>query len=390
MSAWRKLAILVSVAGVTLMVLLALLVKAAQAAGARPVHKVYPTYFRITSVGDTAQIYDYTPSTGLDSFVYRDTINDTVLTYQTPAWALRLYVDTALKQKAYLCSVYVNGTKRAIAVTTANAATYDTVQHVLDTLKYIIDNVAGLKDSVVVDDSTTFLLVRAKFTEAALFAVEGTGKYRFKPSLGSGTTASRTYLIHFDTAHGGTTVARVCDTMVAKINAKVGLAAYVTATDGATKYTVTSDKKGLAFVVKGTDSTQDTAAVQLNVTSQSVKYDTVSLASMIADDWFCNTYDGYIIVNKPADTFGGIGALDTCVLMLKTSSMADSNRVYYTLESTLAVLPCTLKAGAAYAIGNDTLWGNALWMIYKLQDTTSDTNHTTTVRISVDLTLKNQ
>jgi hypothetical protein len=354
--------------------------------------------FHIVTTGDTAQVVKVTPSSAYDSCKYVDTLDPGVSgtsgtwsapSWQSRAWALRLYVDSALNSKAYLCSLYVNGTKRAIAITTASSG-YTTVAKIIDTLKYVIDNVTGVKDSVVCDDSTTFLLIRNKYMEIPVIAAQGAGAYRFKPSAGSGTTASRTHLLHFDTTQGGTTIARICDSMVAKINATAAISDTLLATDSTTFYTITSKIKGLAFRFKGTgeptDTVQDTASLQLNVTSLSTQYDTIPLAQLYSPGFDTRGMIGRFIVSSPY-TGHGFANTDTATIRLVTSSYGS----LFHLDSTKGIMPCTLRVVfTGSTAGRDTLFKEALGLIVRVTDTASDTTKTIPVSVISDYLLKDK
>jgi hypothetical protein len=388
MNAFRKIALLAS--GIGLVCVIAYTI--ALAAGARIINPVKTVYLSTTDRGDTAEVMKVTPSTGLDSFVYYDSVAPKTggtkyrIAWTSPTWAIRLRVDSATTA-AYLCSLYVNGTKRAFTFTQTSGAT---VAKAVDSFVAIINALAGVTDTVNAEDSGTYVYIRSLFSSAHTQIPPG----RFYGVRG--TTAARDLKIHFDTAFPPTTVAIAIDSLKKVGDTLTGLKDSIGFSDSTTFYTVYAKQKGLAFIVYGRDttchSTADTATLVANVASYSTKNDTIPLTSLIQDDWFCNSYNGWVILSKSPDTNSGVGDSTLVYMMLKTTQTRDSVVRYYTLDSTAGYNgACSLRVATIYAAANDTIFKEGLSLIVIQKDTTSDTNnYTTSRRLAVNLTLKNQ
>ena len=361
-----------TVIGLLLLSLCAVLVLAN---GSRTIHATKTLTFSVRNDTDTLTV---TPSTALDSFTYTDSLilagGDTIVdTFTSPLWAIRLHVDSAVSA-AYLCSLYVNGTKRAFTFT--NAAT---IAAAVDSFVAKINGLAGVTDTVNAEDSGTYVYIRSLFGSLNTQIPPG----RFYGVRG--TSAARDLKIHFDTA-SVTTVAMVCDSLVARINADTLVNDSVTAIDQTTNYDIVSGVMGIPVPDFAGDSTQDTT----NTYVWSTKYDSILIASTAQDDWFCNTYRGDILFSALDDTLRGVGDLDSIYIWVKSSWDSAGTKVFLTLDSAIGAFPGGLHFSKIYAAANDTLFRDALWLIYYIKDSTSDTTYTTEGTISIDALLKKE
>ena len=125
-------------------------------------------------------------------------------------------------------------------------AYHTTIANVCDSLVAAINAATDMQDSVLASDSTSKITVVSKFSELNLadWTVQGDST--------------------IDTSNANnTTVAMVCDSMVAATNALSGVSDSVVASDGTTKYVLKSrvSEAVLANWTMKADATQDTTAV---------------------------------------------------------------------------------------------------------------------------------
>ena len=162
------------------------------------------------------------------------------------------------------------------------------------------------------------------------------------------------------------TVAMVCDSMVAAINASDS-AAYFTAADVTTNYTVTSDKKGLTFHIAPTDTVQDddSATTIENVMSSSSDSGTVG----ISNAYGYRTLVGKIVLNPAFSTYAGLSGEDSGIVQLYT---VEGNERTILQADTCASLPCTSLIRIPEATG-DTVLLDRIEVWWYVNDTCSDT-----------------
>lgn len=331
--------------GVFLVVLVGLL---ALVAGAGVINSSYFTVTHtIVRTGDSAMAMEITPTTAMDSFVYIDTLvynhsltDSTEVTWTSPLHYVEITPGVE-DSYDYVCSVLFASTDK-LGVTWTSPAANTTIDTVLDSMVHYINNATNLKDSVVASEDGAKLTITAKFgTEA-----HG-GRWDLSDlcdSLG-------------DTTHYRTSVAMVCDSMVAALNL-TACSTLLTATDSTTTWYIQGDVAGMAFDFYVGDSATDTSTTQDTVTSFSTgAYDTLGLFSMSSPNQYNSLY-GDIILYPSNTTDSGYGLDDTAYLVLK-SVFGGS---YLTLDSNKSVgLPCTLHV----AIGPDTTGGgvdpDTLW-----------------------------
>jgi hypothetical protein len=254
---------------------------------------------------------------------------------------------------------------------------------------------AVLTDSVTAEDSVTYIKLVSNFS-GGQFA--GRWSMIMVVAGGTGTLDSA--------AHASqATVAMICDTMVAKINADAGLDSFMTAADATTSYTVTSDDAGVLFFgasFGGTgasltaDSLQDTTHTQANVTSQSSYQDTIDLISLIYDDFDMAGYQLVAILDSSTTVAQGLGLSDSGYLWLYTTRRigygSDSVEMFLLDSAVANSLPLRLecKVGADTTGGGvdpDTLFKERFQLVYRVTDTASDTVMNPHCSLYVDLKL---
>jgi hypothetical protein len=326
--------------------------------------------FETTTAGDTAMVIAFTVSQGLDSHDYLDTFvtgsgaeDSTVAKWTSPLQTMifALAGNTASPTKLDTAGIGVVGCTAVFAAQELGIE-YDlssgadsTIETAVDSIVDIWNKRTNLKDSIVAQDSVTYVKLVSKFGQAKF-----TARWSIKMTTDS-----------TDTAGAITTVGMVCDSMNAAINAALSavLSSVIHATEDS--FLVTSDDPGLPFTVYFGDSISDngdTVHGQLNVTSYSGKTDTIkNLVGLIRSDG--NLYPEIIrIVLKPCTTTAqGLGLSDSGYLWLWTV-FADE---YHLLKAdTCAELPCTLRL--PYASVDDSLFKQKLALGWRIADTTSD------------------
>ena len=251
-----------------------------------------------------------------------------------------------------------------------------TVAALIDTLVALINGKAGLTDSVTAEDSVTYIKLVSNFSQVSL------GDERWTMIMvvagGAGTLDSAAHV-------SLPTVAMVCDSMVAAINASDS-GAYFTAADATTNYTVTSDKKGLTFHIAPTDTVQDddSATTQENVMSWSSDSATVKVCKTAG---FLHV-DGFFILEPPSPgQHGGLDSADSAILTLYTTKALGRKAI---ARDTCASPPCTLDFIIPYVniAGSDSVLYHDLEIHLWVSDSTSDTTQTVEFPLRYEIYLK--
>jgi hypothetical protein len=258
-----------------------------------------------------------------------------------------------------------------------------TLAALIDTLVDMINLKAVLTDSVTAEDSVTYIKLVSNFS-GGQFA--GRWSIIMVTTGGTGTLDSAAHVSQ-------ATVAMVCDTMVALINADAGLDSHMTASDSGTYYMVTADKKGVLFfgaVFGGTgasltaDSLQDTAHTQANVTSYSTDSGTVGICPVSG---YLHASGHIILRDGQTGQHPALGNVDSAEVHLYTY------KSYYRkkLDSVkCAQVPCTLDFTIPYVniAGADSTMYRTLDAFWWVTDSSSDSTKTITYPLSWDITLK--
>lgn len=331
--------------------------------------------FSITDDADTARIVTITPSHAVDSFNYHCSLSFQADTssWDTVSWTsspqTMIITPTVDVTTTYSCSVAFKEEPVTLGVEKDYASGVATVEALIDTLVDLINGKAGLTDSVTAEDSVTYIKLVSNFSQ------ESFGDERWTMIMvtagGAGTLDSAA---HTSLA----TVAMVCDSMVATINASDS-EAYFTAYDSTTNYIVQSDKKGLTFHIAPTDTVQDddTATTQENVMSNSSDSGTVSLY----DTYGFTNLSGRIVLNPAHYSAMSVGNSDSAIITLYSVGPRGRNII---VVDTCPQVPCTCDV----MVSGDTLLRRQMEFHWYLNDTLSDTNLTVDVPASWDLRLK--
>jgi hypothetical protein len=354
--------------------------------GARVVDKSLNAEFATSELGDTAQVSKKAPQVAVDSFVYIDTFSyqaDTTahqtITWLSPVQIMRLTPGTVDSSTVIACSVAFQAVTLGFTVDPGDA--YITVAKICDTLTSLINATATLTDSVTAEDSGTYVKIVDLFSEKTH---SGNWSMIFAMTGGTGT---------MDTAGTVTTIAMVCDSMVASVNADAGLDSFLTAYDSATFYITQSDDAGVLFWDSSLNDPDTHATVtrsQANVTSNSNRTDTFNLGefmvSLVDGQFRGSGVYGDIVLSASSDTNQGLGDSDSGYIWLLTGRPVGSNIIYTVIAQDSAnALPCTLHVAVDHAASNDTILHNYLALAWAVMDTLTDTTMQTTYPITVDL-----
>ena len=328
--------------------------------------------FSITDAGDTARVITFTPSTGLDSFLYHDSIrfpSDTTLwdtlSWVSPSQKMRINVtwDTsALYHCSLDCGTNIYGFEYDPSDKDDN-----TVALMIDTLVYLINNTTSMKDTILAEDSVSYIKVVSKIAQIQL---ENDARWTMKVSTKLDTSA-----IHV------TTVAIVCDAMVALING-LDSARFWTAYDSATHYIIEGNKNnaGIWFFAVYTDTAQDTTHGADSVSSISSDSGTISLDRVRG----FKHIDGRVILLASPSAHAGLGNEDSVIVTIYTTG--PDGRFIIAVD-TCASPPCTCDVTIHSNVG-DTLLKRQIEFHWYVDDTVSDTSLTVYFPAHWDLQLK--
>ena len=182
-----------------------------------------------------------------------------------------------------------------------------TAAWLVDTLVYRINHVTDLKDSVTAEDSATYVKVVAKF---------GTESHGGRWDLDLSTN------LHSDSSF--TDKKMVADSMSYYAMEEDSITAHVTVTAGDTSYFIELLIPGDTIHIGIGDTMGDTSLTTATVQYKH-KTDTLYLANCVL--W--NGFKGRIIVSPAADTVGGFGKRDTCVIVLKSRNPATGQYIEF-------------------------------------------------------------
>lgn len=347
--------------------------------GARVSHKTETAYLTIDTSGDTAQVVKVHLFTARDSFTYIDTINDSVLAWTSPLQVRRITFGTINgvpdTSTDFACTLDC-GTNKYGFVYDPSDLDDSTAALLIDNLVDSFNNVAGMSDTVVAQDSVSYIKLVSKFSMDEL-----EGDARWTLVLGDSLAESDSTF---------TTIDMVCDSMSATINANATVAAVVTGTNsGDSVYTVTSDDVGLAFTIIIGDTAQDTSLTQANVTSRSTYQETLAVANLIVYDMDVAAMQFNAKLDTSDTVYQGVGLSDTAILSLYTSRVHAGNRKYKLITADTAdALPCSLYHEITGTALIDTVLWDALYLVYWIGDTASDSHFVATYPLYIDYTLK--
>ncbi|MCK5018537.1 MAG: hypothetical protein KAS32_15865 [Candidatus Peribacteraceae bacterium] len=359
------------------------------AGGTREVSKNETGNLPIVETGDTAQITLFHTVIGVDSFSYIDTFSyrngataaDTTahqtITWLSPLQVARIDVSAADSSTVYSCSVGFQDDTLGFDVDPSDA--HSTVAKIVDTLVYLFNNTTNLKDSVLAQDSVTYVKLVSKFSQLTF---DGRWEVQFGVTGGAGTLDTSASTI--------VTEGMVSDSLPGYINADAGLDSFMTAVNsGDTGYTVTSDDAGILFyaaVVNHADTGGTKVEVLDNFTgSWSGITDTIYLNSFIDPGMTFNSMMGKFKIFPSAVTTQGIGLSDSGYVWVYSEYLGNTNLL---AVDTTASLPCSVLFSIPSAAGTDTLLTSKLFMVWRVADTASDTTTTIPYRITTEYILR--
>lgn len=322
--------------------------------------------FQITDAGDTARVFKVNQFTARDGFAYIDSFQtaawvtgdfDSTVTWTSPKQVRRVLVAATVDTAAVESILVDLGTnKHGVTYTVTNKAW--TRAELIDTLVALFNAVAEIKDTVLAQDSSTYIKLVSKIAQDAL---EGDARWTIDP----GPT---TQLTEGDSTF--TTKAMVCDSMSYYINENDSIGPHVTAANsGDTVYTVTANKKGVDFLLIPGDTAQDTSTTVANATSASIYTDSFILGSL---EGFSSLQVRCIIKPPYGGERTGLGILDSGYIWLY-SVFANE---WTPLDSAISdTCPDTLDYHINKTAG-DTVLGTYLGVKIRIWDSCSDTNMT--------------
>ena len=325
-----------------------------------------PVAFTITDAADTARAINFTPSTGLDSFLYHDSIKYPADTsggdFDTVSWVappqqmrITLALDDVVPDTSitYSCSLDL-GTNITGFEYDPSGLDDTTLALLIDNLVDSFNNVTTMKDTILAEDSVTYIKIVSKKAQIDL---EGDARWTMKVSDSLDTAAIWV-----------TSVADVCDSMVAAING-LDSSHYWTAYDSTTHYTIEGNKNnaGIWFFAVYTDTAQDTTHGADSVSSESTDSGTVVLTSACLGFGVAR---GKATLVYADDAGYGMG-VDSCILHLYSGSIY-GGRNLIVAETCASVAACTLGWSLAgdYA---DSIIDEDLQLWWWIIDTTTDT-----------------
>lgn len=344
---------------------------------AKSTHDYSNISLSIVTTGDTARVVKITPALAIMGFTYKDSIDYQADTsaHQTISWTSPMQIFTwapvADTQGTYKCSIAFQAQTLGFDLVMNEKDT--TLATLIDTLVYLYNNTTNMKDTVLAEDSVTYIKLVSKIGEGVL---KGPWSQIFVITGGSaaiGDTAS---------AVDSVTIAMVCDSMVTATNDDAGVDSFMTAYDSTTFYIVQSDDPGVLFHdTIDSDMHVDTHAVwaesQANITSWSRKLDTIPLKPAVVTTPYGPNYrgfDGFFKVLASEATGQGVGEKDSVYLQLWSAKKKGGATEYTVLAGdTCAACPCSLE----YTVPPDTargaiILGEKLFIWVQIADSASD------------------
>lgn len=339
--------------------------------------KIVTTSFEITDTGDTAQIIRLNQFTAKDSFTYNGDIEgygdgaypglgaeDSAYSWIGPPMIVRLDITSPIDSTAvYACTL--DGGTNVFGFTYDPPGIDTTVATFSAAIVDSINEVAGIKDTVQGEDSIAngYVLVRWLIAQNDLEG-DTRGVIRVEDDQAGGQLAIGDSTL--------VTVAMVCDSMAATINALDSIGDRLTAANsGDTVITLTSDKKGMAFTVDIADAEMDTNYTTANKNSYSTHTDTFRIVQLNIGPDNATGMIFKAIIKASEDTLRGLGGLDSGFLVLYTVFDGE----YFALAGeTAATVPCTLWYPLTTSTaGTDTLLKEQLFLEVRISDSASDT-----------------
>ncbi|MCK5605649.1 hypothetical protein KAR91_27390 [Candidatus Pacearchaeota archaeon] len=337
--------------------------------------------------GDTAKVIRVSQFTGRDSFDYIDSIavvtdegpdsSESLIKFTSPLQVSRITLQTITARPTaidttivYSCSLDLGTNKFGFAWAAPETEADTLLSTAIAVLVDSINNTTAMEDSVLAEDSSTYVKLISKF---AMDNLEGAARWTL--DLGDSLTEGQ---------RDSCDIEMVVDSMVAKINAD-SIGGYVTAanlTD--TAYTVTSDVKGRMFTVKFADTAQDTTIQVANKTSWSSTTDTISLNKLTYPE---HTYRGMYAKFKilpSAVTTAGLGLVDSGLLRLTSDFIGIHKNL---ANDSLAALPCSLVIKLPPTLAADTIFLENVHLVYTIKDSLTETAITAAYRILIDYVL---
>ncbi len=337
--------------------------------------------------GDTAKVIRVSQFTGRDSFDYIDSIavvrttasdsSESLIKFTSPLQVSRITLQTITGRPTaidttivYSCSLDLGTNKFGFAWAAPETGDDTLLATAIAVLVDSINNTTAMEDTVLAEDSATYVKLISKF---AMDNLEGAARWTL--DLGDSLTEGQ---------RDSCDIEMVVDSLVAKINAD-SIGGYVTAvnlTD--TAYTVTSDVKGRLFTVKFADTAQDTTIQVANKTSWSSTTDTIALAHLVYPE---HTYRGVYAKFKilPSATTGsGLGLVDSGLLRFDSDFIGIYKNI---ANDSLAALPCSLLIKLPPTLAADTILLENIHLIYTIKDSLTETAVTADYRILIDYVL---
>lgn len=339
--------------------------------------KVYYMTNSVVTTGDAAQVIKVHLFQALDSFVYIDSIyparafgTDSIAQWTSPNQSMSLTVEgTDVDTTQTLnCSIVFSAQTLGFDLVIEDDERDTGVAILVDTLVYLFNNTTNLKDSILAEDSVSYVKIVSRFGEQVI----GTWSAKFVPAAGD----------TLDTASiAPTTIKMVCDSMAAAVNGEDSIGVYVTAANsGDTVYTLTADDPGYAFSLGFGDTAQDSSLTTANGTSWSRSVDTTYIFSMTAPDKYKTLY-GRVIIEPSTVTLQGYGLSDSSIIRLYAEGINGYSQI--AVDSNISV-PCTLFVnfpGAAATVLSDTIFKERLYLVTEIADSASDSTFSPTHRV---------
>ncbi len=356
---------------------------------AGPINHLDSIDFPVVETGDTASITTIEPLYAVMGFAYIDTFSygvDTAdyetITWTAPMQTMRLTIGSITATPTLIdttvlimvqCTVQFEAETLGFDYETDLCATA-TLEDALDSIVTVFNRTTNLKDSILAQDSGTYIKLVSKHSEAVNTKPWSVS---FISSAGAPTDSCDT-VSPADTV----TIAMVCDSMSAAINANDSISVYaIAANSGDTAYTITALDVGLQFydsTLNPADTHGTVTRTQANVTSKSRFGDTVNIiqgagATSSPVDWA--GLHGTIIIQASPTTTQGIGLSDSVYMFLSAFRSQAGNMVYSQIDGdSCAACPCTLRfLHPATTAGTDTLFKDGVVFHYEIADTASDT-----------------
>jgi len=317
----------------------------------------------IDQTGDSANILKLNVLSALDSFTYVDSIwfeTDTTIVTWTSHPTTRRLVLTLDTTETYCCSVDCGTNIYGFEFVCPNGATYD-ADSLADDLVDSFTNVAGMKDTVLAEDSSSYLKIVSKIAQIDL---EGDARWTLKVDpVAEIAEADSTF----------TTKAMLCDSLAAAFNGEATLAdMLVAANSGDTVITLTGRSGWKVNIFVG-DTAQTATETQAEKASKSRFADTFPIFPMLTDGF--NTLQGTVILRASGYTGAGYGLSDSGMVKLMSRvgpyDGTPTGGTWTLIDSdTSAGLPTTLTVAVE---DSATYFGEMLYLVVSVIDTATDT-----------------